>query len=217
VLARRPHDRRHRHPRRAPPHGGRPRLDPLQAPAPLAGAGPGGAGPRRGLSRLAQGDGQRGQAQQPPAITVLRTPRPGRRMLPSNALAVMPTLTAVEMPAAARSALPGATWSTRLARAVVRARTTARTGRPGRPPRTASHQGPEAEESRGLSRHRDEHRRPRPAVDQHSTGGNPDHARHPRTPAAAARLWPPGNRPTSVRKNGMLLGDTYADVFECMC
>jgi hypothetical protein len=33
----------------------------------------------------------------------------------------MPTLTAVAAPAAARSALPGATWSTRLARAVVRA------------------------------------------------------------------------------------------------
>jgi hypothetical protein len=38
-----------------------------------------------------------------------------------NAPAVMPTLTAVDAPAAARSALPGATWSTRLARAVVRA------------------------------------------------------------------------------------------------
>jgi hypothetical protein len=57
----------------------------------------------------------------PPTSAVLRTPRPGSRMLPMNAPAVMPTLTAVEAPAAAMSALPGATWSTRLARAVVRA------------------------------------------------------------------------------------------------
>jgi hypothetical protein len=42
-------------------------------------------------------------------------------MLPMNAPAVMPTLTAVAAPTAAMSALPGATWSTRLARAVVRA------------------------------------------------------------------------------------------------
>jgi hypothetical protein len=42
-------------------------------------------------------------------------------MLPMNAPAVMPTLTAVAAPAAARSVLPGATWSTRLARAVVTA------------------------------------------------------------------------------------------------
>jgi len=33
----------------------------------------------------------------------------------------MPTLTAVDAPAVARSALPGATWRIRLARAVVKA------------------------------------------------------------------------------------------------
>src|SRR5262245_44490054 len=56
-----------------------------------------------------------------PASAVLRTPTLGSSTLPKKAPAVMPTLKAVEVPAAAMSEPPGATASTRAPNAAARA------------------------------------------------------------------------------------------------
>src|SRR5262245_57700523 len=56
-----------------------------------------------------------------PASAVTRTPKTGSSRLPTNAPRVMPTLKAVDVPAAARSELPGATSRTRAPRPADRA------------------------------------------------------------------------------------------------
>ena len=108
-----------------------------------------------------------------------------------NAPAVMPTLTAVprRRPPCRRFQ---ATWSTRLARAVVRRRTTALTARPARRPQPASRPGRRGRAARGPDCHWDEHRRPWVAVDQGLRRRRPRRCPPRHEPAAAARSPPPG-------------------------